>query len=620
MTKLGRVALATDIVNNVFNNTGRLIKGKTVQDRLINLLDSSLNFDDENVNGGYLGIDFTTGLVDISFIKAGTPTGQFLRDDGSWQTVSTATPGLAAVLAAGGNTGELSITSDNGFSAAEIKNGYVFIVSGTSSRGQVYLQEGQADLYVTYLGGVYVTDAATLDPRKLLISTSQNVLKHDVKNYFDAPVNSFTGHVEIASGKYIKGGTGWIDFYTDNGIALTSDSGAYGTPYAWVSSDNFGVSRPAAGFYEDSAYQKLIQIVQGDLSDVVDILGFRGLRVLNDKSIFSHPDEIEYRSALHLITGEVSVTSPNTLGLLSVRDNYIELSIDNAGLYADSTSLNVTHGFGINLSAPLVTFLGNSFYHTGYGIDVVATGGSDVLNIGASNADVINIGGSGTQVNIIGTVTEYKATQSYVTDQLITINRNGPLGSGGGSGFEIEENAVITAYFKLNSGRTGYSFKSPDTSYYADLIFTNFTANRVLNIPDENGTLATQAYATAKVADSITDGVTTIAPSQNAVYDALVLKLPIAAGTTTGVALTFETDRVYGSIGTPETGNITYSATNAQVGVTNLIIHNNGTAPTFGANMKILSGSGAYVISVVNYIYVTYINSTEVIYSINQRT
>lgn len=97
-------------------------------------------------------------------------------------------------------------------------------------------------------------------------------------------------------------------------------------------------------------------------------------------------------------------------------------------------------------------------------------------------------------------------------------------------------------------------------------------------------------------------------------------KLPIEAGATTGVSLTFETDRVYGSIGTPETGNITYTDTNAKLGVTNIVIHNHSVAPTFAANMKKLSGSGSYAINVINYIYVTYINSTEVIYSINQRT
>jgi len=98
------------------------------------------------------------------------------------------------------------------------------------------------------------------------------------------------------------------------------------------------------------------------------------------------------------------------------------------------------------------------------------------------------------------------------------------------------------------------------------------------------------------------------------------LKLNIEATQTTGASLTFLTDSVYGSIATPETGNITYSATSAKVGVTNIIIHNHSIAPTFGTNMKKLSGSGTYVVSVVNYIFVTYINSTEVIYSISQRT
>jgi hypothetical protein len=47
--------------------------------------------------------------------------------------------------------------------------------------------------------------------------------------------------------------------------------------------------------------------------------------------------------------------------------------------------------------------------------------------------------------------------------------------------------------------------------------------------------IATDAYADAKVADAITDGVTTIAPSENAVFDALALKSPIASPNFTGV-------------------------------------------------------------------------------------
>jgi hypothetical protein len=96
--------------------------------------------------------------------------------------------------------------------------------------------------------------------------------------------------------------------------------------------------------------------------------------------------------------------------------------------------------------------------------------------------------------------------------------------------------------------------------------------------------------------------------------------LPTNAGTATGATLSFITDRIYGTIASPVTGNITADVTGAQLGVTNIIIHNSGTAPTFSSEYKKLSGSGNYIVSVVNYIYCTFITSTEIIYSINQRT
>lgn len=101
-------------------------------------------------------------------------------------------------------------------------------------------------------------------------------------------------------------------------------------------------------------------------------------------------------------------------------------------------------------------------------------------------------------------------------------------------------------------------------------------------------------------------------------YD--LIYLPIEAGTNTGTVVSFTIDDVYGTIASPETGNITANVSGALLGVTNIIIHNSGTAPTFGAEFKKLSGSGNYVTSVINYIFCVYINPTEIIYSINQRT
>ena len=100
---------------------------------------------------------------------------------------------------------------------------------------------------------------------------------------------------------------------------------------------------------------------------------------------------------------------------------------------------------------------------------------------------------------------------------------------------------------------------------------------------------------------------------------ALDTKLSTEVPSTTGTVISFSTDKVYGTLNTPETGNITADVTNAKLGVTNIIIHNSGTAPTFESQFKKLSGSGNYTTGVVNYIYCTYISATEIIYSINQR-
>jgi len=87
----------------------------------------------------------------------------------------------------------------------------------------------------------------------------------------------------------------------------------------------------------------------------------------------------------------------------------------------------------------------------------------------------------------------------------------------------------------------------------------------------------------------------------------------------TGTALTFDVNAAYGTIGTPETGNITFSTTGAKLMSTVLVIHNHTSAPTFAANMRETNVSKGYSTGVINYILVTYINSTEVIYTIFQR-
>jgi hypothetical protein len=123
-------------------------------------------------------------------------------------------------------------------------------------------------------------------------------------------------------------------------------------------------------------------------------------------------------------------------------------------------------------------------------IDVIGTGGTDVLNIGATSANVINYGNASTIHNFLGTAIYELQVNAYVEDKLMTLNYGGAVASGIGVGYEIEENSVITGYTKTNSGRSGWSFKAPANTDYTDLIFSA-SVPRAFTFPDISGTIAT---------------------------------------------------------------------------------------------------------------------------------
>lgn len=130
------------------------------------------------------------------------------------------------------------------------------------------------------------------------------------------------------------------------------------------------------------------------------------------------------------------------------------------------------------------------YFNSGNGIDVVASGGADILNIGTTNADVINYGYAGTTHNMNGTVFNVFTTNLNVTDKIITLNDGGAAGSGGSSGFEIEEAGVATGYFIQNAGRTGFDFKASSNASVVTLSFIGVAANQTMTVQNASGTIA----------------------------------------------------------------------------------------------------------------------------------
>jgi hypothetical protein len=112
-------------------------------------------------------------------------------------------------------------------------------------------------------------------------------------------------------------------------------------------------------------------------------------------------------------------------------------------------------------------------------------------------------------------------------------------------------------------------------------------------------------------------------PISTATQTALNAKLNIAASTETGgggtTTLIFSgTDTIYGTPGIEKTGDIAVNMTGAKIGVTHIVIHNASSLTISGSAFKKLSGSGNYVPNVDNVIFFTCIDSSTVIYSINQ--
>ena len=174
------------------------------------------------------------------------------------------------------------------------------------------------------------------------------------------------------------------------------------------------------------------------------------------------------------------------------------------------------------------------------------------------------------------------------------------------------------------------------------------------------------------VSQTITDGVTTKAPSEDVVFDTLALKVDKVTGSrlitsaestilgntsgtntgdetvttiktklgistlsgsntgdqdlsgyqpytteTTASVISFVVPQVYNTVAGPSTSNIIDSLTNAKIGIVQKIYHNHTVAPTFPAGW-VKMGTGTYTTSTLNVIFAEWVSSTRVEYWITK--
>ena len=122
-----RAQLVTLLNSNVLTG-GNRTTAQMIRDFENAIIESLINhIDDVNTPGGYLGIDAINANVDISFIKATTPTSaKFLRDDGTWQFAFAGTPSLDVVLGIGSNTNGIPIFSQTSIVELKVDDSYSY--------------------------------------------------------------------------------------------------------------------------------------------------------------------------------------------------------------------------------------------------------------------------------------------------------------------------------------------------------------------------------------------------------------------------------------------------------------------------------------------------------------
>lgn len=155
----------------------------------------------------------------------------------------------------------------------------------------------------------------------------------------------------------------------------------------------------------------------------------------------------------------------------------------------DTRTGKLTQNGDVDLTGKLSVINGDILISSNKKIDTIESSG--IINIGTDNSQVINIGKSGSTVNIVGDLLYQNVTNLEVTDKLIKLNKGGSVGSAIGTGFEIEENSIITGYLKTNGTRDGWDMKVPSKNADFNLSFDLLsTTNRTQKVQDQDGTIA----------------------------------------------------------------------------------------------------------------------------------
>jgi azurin len=207
------------------------------------------------------------------------------------------------------------------------------------------------------------------------------------------------------------------------------------------------------------------------------------------------------------------------------------------------------------------------------------------------------------RVNGSATALEYFTPTFLTGNQTITLTGD-VTGSGTiGIATTLATNIVSAAKFRQSAA---LSVVGNGTNATANV--TDITAGTDYNILRRTGTAV--AFGTIDLSQAGAVGSSILAQANGGT--GLSSLLPAQR---TGTAIQFDRPATYGYT-TAETGNITLNSTGFQENVTQLLIHNHTSTPTFDSNFVIIGGQ--YVVSDTNYIYMHAVKSNLILATISQ--
>lgn len=353
------------ITDNILNG-GRRTTAERAR-AVFNAINTSfLNIEDHlNVNGGYLGID-SSGKVDVSKIKKDTPTGQFLKDNGTWGYVIN---GTGLVRASGAtisydNSAYITLASTlTGYATAGSPSVITQFDSVLEAFGKLQAQSSNASSQIstinTTLTGVLHTTGAETKTGVLTFVNSPVVptpsLATDAANkaYVDASVIGLLddrGNYTPSGGNYpTSGGSGSSgvilkgDLWTIAGVSGTATVGTktvtngdvvralQDSPSA-TNDAHWAIGENNLGYTALNASLTSGAIYVGNGSNIGAAVTMSGAITMTSAGVTSYNSVVPNNKGG---TGTSSVFSPGSIVFVGASGIYTE---DNARLYYDPTN------------------------------------------------------------------------------------------------------------------------------------------------------------------------------------------------------------------------------------------------------------------------------------------